>query len=250
MEAILKMETRTKRRIPVGKLISPLEDSRIHHDHRRLPLRDTPAYRASYTPEACSTQELLAAIIGGEDHTQAAFELLENHKDLRVMSHASVQELARIPGIGLAKAASIRAALELGRRTNLPLEDMPIIQSPEDAAEILMPRMGHLEEERLVVLALNTRNRLIGEPIEIYNGTLNASMVRVGEVFRPALKANAAAMIVAHNHPSGEVFPSPEDVALTRVIVEAGKILEVQLLDHLVIGANKYLSLKARGLGF
>jgi DNA repair protein RadC len=100
------------------------------------------------------------------------------------------------------------------------------------------------------VLPLNTRNRLIGEPIEIYNGSLNASIVRVGEVFRPALRANAAAIIIAHNHPSGDVTPSPEDVSLTRAFVEAGKMLDIAVLDHLVIGANTYLSLKAKGMGF
>ncbi|MGB2895031.1 MAG: JAB domain-containing protein, partial [Anaerolineales bacterium] len=121
---------------------------------------------------------------------------------------------------------------ELGRRMNAPDEDAPTIQSPEDAAAILIPKMGHLEKERLLVLPLNTRNRLIGEPIEVYNGSLNASIVRVGEVFRPALRANAAAIIIAHNHPSGDVTPSPEDVSLTRAFVEAGKMLDIDVLDR------------------
>jgi DNA repair protein RadC len=110
--------------------------------------------------------------------------------------------------------------------------------------------MGHLEKERLLVLPLNTRNRLIGEPIEVYSGSLNSNVVRVGKIFRPALRANSAAIIVAHNHPSGDVTPSPEDIAITRAFVEAGKMLDVELLDHIIIGPNTYMSLKEKGLGF
>ena len=229
----------------------PREDQPLPHKQRPwLPLRDTPAYRAGYNPDNCSTQELLAAVIRGPDNIPGAYSLLESFRGLRGISHADIRELTSIPGIGQAKAASIKAALELGRRMNAPDEDAPTIQSPEDAAAILIPKIGHLEKERLLVLPLNTRNRLIGEPIEVYNGSLNASIVRVGEVFRPALRANAAAIIIAHNHPSGDVTPSPEDVSLTRAFVEAGKMLDIDLLDHLVIGGNNYLSLKARGMGF
>lgn len=219
-------------------------------DRLWLPMRDTPAYRAAYSPEACTTQELLAAVIRGSQGIPGAYALLDHFRGLRAISNAAQQELMQIRGIGPARAASIKAALELGRRMNEPDEHAPTVQSPEDAAALLMPRIGHLEKERLVVLLLNTRNRLIGEPVEVYNGSLNASMVRVGEVFRPALQANAAAILIAHNHPSGEVAPSPEDVALTRAFVEAGKMLDVDLLDHLIVSSNRYISLKARGLGF
>jgi len=219
-------------------------------DRLWLPLRDRPGYRAAYTPQACSTQELLAAVIRGSKSIPGASALLDQFRSLQAISNAAQQELTQIPGIGPAGAASIKAALELGRRLSTPADDTPAIQSPEDAAALLMPRIGHLEKEHLVVLLLNTRNRLLGEPIEVYNGSLNASMVRVGEIFRPALQANAASIIVAHNHPSGDVSPSPEDVALTRAFVEAGKLLDVDVLDHLIMGANRYLSLKARGLGF
>lgn len=219
-------------------------------DRLWLPLRDRPGYRAAYTPQACSTQELLAAVIRGSKSIPGASALLDQFRSLQAISNAAQQELTQIPGIGPAGAASIKAALELGRRLSTPADDTPAIQSPEDAAALLMPRIGHLEKEHLVVLLLNTRNRLLGEPIEVYNGSLNASMVRVGEIFRPALQANAASIIIAHNHPSGDVSPSPEDVALTRAFVEAGKLLDVDVLDHLIMGANRYLSLKARGLGF
>jgi len=219
-------------------------------DRTWLPLRDTPAYRAAYTPDACTTQELLAAVIRGPNDIPGAQALLRSFRGLQAISNAAVRELTQIPGIGPAKAASIKAALALARRLTTLDEDAPIIQSPEDAAALLMPRIGHLEKEHLVVLALNTRNRLIGEPVEVYSGSLNTSLVRVGEVFRPALQANAASIIIAHNHPSGDVGPSNDDLALTRAFVEAGRLLDVEVLDHLVIAANRYISLKARGLGF
>jgi DNA repair protein RadC len=215
-----------------------------------LPLRDTPAYRAGYNPDVCSTQELLAAVLQGPENIAGAYHLLENFRGLQDISHAAVRELTQIPGIGPAKAASIKAAIELARRISVPVDESPSIQSPEDAAALLIPRMGHLEKERLLVLPLNTRNRLIGEPIEVYSGSLNSNVVRVGEIFRPALRANSAAIIVAHNHPSGDVTPSPEDIAITRAFVEAGKMLDVELLDHIIIGPNTYMSLKEKGLGF
>ena len=247
------MSTETSYPIPLPELsehVNGKQQSLRPRECPWLPLRDRPAYRAAYTPEACTTQELLAAVIGGSHSFPGALALLDQFRGLKAISSAAQQELTQIPGIGPARAASIKAALELGRRLNLPGEDAPSIQSPEAAAALLIPRIGHLEKERLVVVVLNTRNRLIGEPIEVYNGSLNASMVRVGEIFRPALQANAASIIIAHNHPSGDVSPSPEDVALTRAFVEAGRLLDVDVLDHLIISSTAYTSLKARGLGF
>lgn len=247
------MSTETSYPIPLPELsehVDGKQQSLRPCESPWLPLRDRPAYRAAYTPEACTTQELLAAVIGGSHSFPGALALLDQFRGLKAISSAAQQELTQIPGIGPARAASIKAALELGRRLSLPGEDAPSIQSPEAAAALLIPRIGHLEKERLVVVVLNTRNRLIGEPIEVYNGSLNASMVRVGEIFRPALQANAASIIIAHNHPSGDVSPSPEDVALTRAFVEAGRLLDVDVLDHLIISSTAYTSLKARGLGF
>lgn len=215
-----------------------------------LPLRDRPGYRAAYNPEACTTQELLAAVIRGPRSISGASALLDQFRGLQAISNAAQRELTQITGIGPATAASVKAALELARRLSMPAEDAPVIMTPEDAAALLIPRMGHLEKERLIVLLLNTRNRLIGEPVEVYNGSLNASLVRVGEIFRPALHANAASIIVAHNHPSLDTSASPEDIALTRAFVDAGKMLDVEVLDHLIIGGDKYVSLKARGIGF
>jgi DNA repair protein RadC len=121
----------------------PREDQPLPHKQKPwLPLRDTPAYRAGYNPDTCSTQELLAAVIRGPDNIPGAYSLLENFRGLRGISHADIRELTSIPGIGQAKAASIKAALELGRRMNAPDEDAPTIQSPEDAAAILIPKIG------------------------------------------------------------------------------------------------------------
>jgi DNA repair protein RadC len=109
--------------------------------------------------------------------------------------------------------------------------------------------MGALEREQLRVILLDTRNRLM-QIVEVYRGSLNTSLIRVGEVFRDPVRANAAAIIVAHNHPSGDPSPSAEDVAVTKAIIEAGKLLDIEVLDHLVIGHNRYVSMKAKGLGF
>lgn len=155
-----------------------------------------------------------------------------------------------VKGIGPVKAIEIKAALEIGRRlaANTP-EERPRVASPGDAANLLMSEMMFLEQEHLRLILLDTRNRVLSTPT-IYVGSLNSSVVRVGELFRAAIKENAAAFIVAHNHPSGDPSPSPEDINVTRQIVSAGKLLDIQLLDHIVIGYQRYVSLKERGLGF
>jgi DNA repair protein RadC len=124
-----------------------------------------------------------------------------------------------------------------------------VIQSPNEAAALLLYDMGALEQEHLRVMLLDTRNRLI-RTAEVYRGSLSSSVMRVGEVFRDAVRANAASIIVAHNHPSGDPTPSPEDVSVTKAIVEAGRLLDIEVLDHIVIGMNRFISLKERGLGF
>ncbi|MFN2224744.1 MAG: RadC family protein, partial [Anaerolineae bacterium] len=153
-------------------------------------------------------------------------------------------------GLGPAKVAQIKAALELGRRllAQSP-EERPQIRSPADAANMVMSEMSWLEQEHLKVMLLDTKNRVLGTPT-VYIGSLNTSMVRVGELFREAIRANCASLIVVHNHPSGDPTPSPEDVAVTRQIAEAGKLLDIELLDHLIIGQQRFVSLKERGLGF
>ncbi|MEJ2758915.1 MAG: DNA repair protein RadC, partial [Anaerolineales bacterium] len=153
-------------------------------------------------------------------------------------------------GIGRAKASAIKAAIELGRRLSLEApEERPSIGSPRDAADLVMFEMQALEKEHLRVILLDTRNHVI-EIYEVYRGSLNASVVRIPEVFTQAVRRNAASLVVVHNHPSGDPAPSPEDINITRALVQAGKLLEIEVLDHIIIGQGQYTSLKERGLGF
>ncbi|MGD8605098.1 MAG: DNA repair protein RadC [Anaerolineales bacterium] len=208
----------------------------------------------SLGPAALSNAELLAVLLGsgtrGQNAVSLAQQLLLEVGGLSGLHGAGLPELRRKRGIGPAKAAQILAAVELGRRlaTASPGE-RPTIQTPDDAASLVLYEMGALEQEHLRVMLLDTRNQL-RKTAEVYRGSLNSSLIRVGEVFREAVRINAAAIVVVHNHPSGDPTPSPEDVAVTRAIVEAGKLLDIEVLDHLVIGKGQYISLKARGLGF
>jgi DNA repair protein RadC len=203
---------------------------------------------------AVSTAELLAIILRvgapGENVLRLAERLLITFKDLPGLARASIAELTEVKGVGPAKAVEIKAALEIGRRllTTAP-EEKPRITSPADAANLLMSEMCFLEKEHLRLILMDTRSRVLSTPT-IYIGSLNTSVVRIGELFRAAIKENAAAFIVAHNHPSGDPSPSPEDVSVTRQIVQAGALLNIEVLDHIVIGHNRFVSLKERGLGF
>jgi DNA repair protein RadC len=205
-------------------------------------------------PQSLSNAELIAILlrvgVQGENAVQVGQRLLQNLGGVTGLHSASLDEVKAEHGIGPAKAAQIKAAIELGRRLTVesPAE-RPTINSPDDAAALVQYEMSGLEQEELRVICLNTRNRV--QKIEtVYRGSLNSSQVRVGEVFKGAIRRNVAAIIVVHNHPSGDPSPSPDDVAITRAIVEAGQLLDVQVLDHLVIGQGCFVSLKERGLGF
>ncbi|HMN61263.1 MAG TPA: DNA repair protein RadC, partial [Anaerolinea sp.] len=178
-----------------------------------------------------------------------AERLISQFGTMQKIAQAHVSEIARVDGIGNQTALRIKAALALGRKLLQPEDDRPVIHSPSDAAQILMPLLAHREQEYLVVVALDTRNRVL-DVVEVYHGSLNSSMVRVGELFKPALQRNAAGVVIAHNHPSTDPTPSPEDVSVTRAIVQAGKLLDISVLDHLVIGLSRWVSLKEKGMGF
>jgi DNA repair protein RadC len=204
--------------------------------------------------QALSDAELLAILlrvgVPGENAVEVGQRLLQELGGLTGIHRAAFDEVLGQHGIGPAKAAQIKAAIELGRRMAAASpEDRPVVHSPADAANLVLYEMGALEQEELRVVLLDTRNRVISV-VPVYRGSVNNSQVRVGELFKAAIRANSASLIVIHNHPSGDPTPSPEDVAITRSIVQAGKLLDIDVLDHLVIGRGKYVSLKERGLGF
>lgn len=216
---------------------------------KTLPLREQPAYRVSQNASACSQIELLAAVIGGPKQIEIAEALLGHFQgDLHRVYQAHVTEIANVRGIGQNTAARIKAALNLGLRLSLPIEERPTINSPGDAAALVQPEMSLLETEHLRVILLDTRNHVL-DIVEVYQGSVNSSQVRVGEVFKQAVRRNSAAVIICHNHPSGDPTPSPDDVAVTRAFVQAGKLLDTEVLDHLVLG-KRWVSMKERGLGF
>lgn len=216
---------------------------------------DRPRERlASLGPQALSNAELIAILlrvgVPGENAVQVGQRLLQKFGGISGIHRAPFADLISQHGIGEAKAAQLKAAIELGRRLTLESPDeRPTINSPADAAALVMYEMSALEQEHLRVMLLDRRNRVL-DVGELYRGSTSSAQVRVGEVFREAIRKNASALIVIHNHPSGDPTPSPDDVALTRAIVQAGKMIDVDVLDHLVIGQGRWVSLKERGLGF
>ena len=204
-------------------------------------------------PRSLSNAELLAILlrtgVTGENAVQVAQRLLDSFGGVTGLHRAAFEEVCSQHGIGTAKAAQIKAALELGYRMKQESFEKVAIHSPEEAVQLILHDMSVLEQEELWVILVDTRNQLISIE-DIYRGSLNSSQVRVGELFKNAIRRNAASIIVAHNHPSGDPTPSPDDIAVTRAIVEAGKLLDVDVLDHLVIGSGKFVSMKQRGLGF
>ena len=220
-----------------------------------LPAEERPRERlVHYGATALSNAELLAIILRtggrGENVIQMAQRLLADWEGLPGLARVSFAELSAMKGMGTAKAAEIKACLEIGRRLMLASpNERPQIASPADGAALLMMDMAHLEQEHLRLLLLDTKNRVLAMPT-VYQGNVNTTVVRVAELFREAIRHNATALIVAHNHPSGDPTPSPEDVHMTRQIVQAGELLGIQVLDHLVIGSNRFVSLKERRLGF
>ena len=203
---------------------------------------------------AASARELLAILLRiGPPNVGVlllADELLRRFGGLAGLARADLQELQQVHGIGEVKAIEIKAALELGKRLVLSNPDQkPLIKTPADAAQLLMADMGLLDQEEVRTLLLDSRNRVVSTQM-IYRGTLNAANMRVGEIFRDAIRHSGASLILAHNHPSGDPSPSADDVLVTRELIKAGKLLDIEVLDHLVIAHNRYVSLKEQGLGF
>lgn len=217
-----------------------------------VPKEDRPRERLlKLGSEYLSNQELLAILLvsgtKNESVMQLSNRLLMHFEGLKLLADATIEELTAIKGIGLAKGVLILASIELGRRMNeYKPNERYVIRSPEDGADYVMEEMRTLKQEHFVVLFLNTKNQIIHQQT-IFIGSLNASIVHPREVYREAVKRSAASIICAHNHPSGDPTPSQEDIHVTRRLVESGKMIGIEVLDHLIIGDRKFISLKEKG---
>ena len=225
------------------------------HRLRDLPPEERPRERLARRGAAgLSAAELIGLVWGsgspGRSAVAVATEALAAAGSLSNLAAASPPELEAIPGIGGARAAQLAAAFELGRRL---LADWPVgrltVRAPRDLADRLILQMGRLEREELRVVLLNTRNAVLA--IEtVYRGNVSTALVRVGELFCDAIRQHAAGLILVHNHPSGDPAPSPDDLHLTAEAVAAGRLLDVPVLDHLIIGHEAFSSLRDRGIPF
>ena len=224
----------------------PLMIKELPSDERpREKLRDNGA-------QVMSNSELLAILLrsGNQDESalRLAEHLLERQGGLAGLGGATAEALEQVKGIGEAKASTVLAAIELGRRVALlePAQRLTI-KTPDDVAALLLPRFRYESREHFLAVLLSTKNHVLKTAV-ISIGSLNASIVHPRELFREAINCRAAAVILAHNHPSGDPTPSPEDVALTRKLVEAGSLLDIPVLDHLILGDGKFISLKEKGI--
>ncbi len=222
---------------------------------REIPVDERPRERLALRGVAgLSSAELIALLWGsgsrGRSAVDLASEALARHDGLTGLARATDAELETLPGVGAAKAAQLTAAFELGRRL---LADWPsarwTIRSPRDVADRLILQMGRLEREELRVVLLNTKNVVL-RVATVYQGNVSSALVRVGELFRDAVRLNATGLILVHNHPSGDPAPSPDDLHLTAEAQAAGRLLDIEVLDHLVIGHDAWVSLRDRGVAF
>jgi len=226
-----------------------------HARIRDLPSGDRPRERLRDAgASSLSNQELLAILLrtGGarESALAMASRLLVRFDGLAGLARSSFAELCAERGLGEAKAAQVKAALELGKRlaASQP-QERPMVHGPEDVANLLQAEMGLLDQEHLRVVLLNTRNHVLGLQ-EVYRGSVHTAVVRIGELFREALRRNAPSLILVHNHPSGDPTPSAEDIAMTKQAIEAGALLDVDVLDHIVLAHGRFESMKRLKAGF
>lgn len=219
-----------------------------------LPISERPREKAQrHGMQQLSNAELLAILLQTGTRRESALELAnrllgQTQSGLSELSHFTLRQLMELPGIGPAKATTLQACFEIGRRQQLVVaESAPRMNSPEAVADRVRGRLAHLRREVFLVLQLNVKNDVIAEEI-VSQGTINSSIVHPREVFQTAIKNGAAAIIVTHNHPSGDPSPSDEDIQVTKRLVETGKIIGIPLLDHVIIGRGDCFSLKAHGM--
>lgn len=222
---------------------------------RELPVAERPRERlCSHGPAALSAPELLAVLLGSGGPAGSSIDmaegLLDRHGTLGDLARADLLELTGIRGVGTARAAQLLAAFEIGRRSlSGPTGSGWTIRAPRDICDRLLPEMGRLEREELRVLLLNTKNVVLRQ-VTVYQGNVSAALVRVAELFRDAVRIHASGVIVVHNHPSGDPEPSPDDLHLTAEAIAAGRLLDIALLDHVILAADSYVSLRDRGISF
>jgi len=219
-----------------------------------LPVSERPRERLQkFGAEALSASEILALILGrgiaGESVMTTVQRLLSQFGNLKGIAGASVEELSQVRGIGLAKAAQIKAAFELANRLEGYAEvgKKPLVKTPDDVAGLVRGRLKDKKKEHFLALLLDTRGQLI-KVSEISVGSLDGSIVHPREVFKEAISASAASVIFVHNHPSGDPTPSEDDIKLTKRLAEAGEIMGIDVLDHIIIGDKEHLSLKRKDL--
>ncbi|EYE88457.1 hypothetical protein Q428_07695 [Fervidicella metallireducens AeB] len=218
-----------------------------------IPVEDRPRERLiKYGAEVLSNAELLAIILRTGTKSESAINIanriLSSKDGLEFLVNSSVQELSSIKGIGDAKAAQIKAAIEIGKRMRNYRSDKKFkITSPADAAELVLEDLRYLKKEYLRVIFLNTKNIVI-DVKDLSIGSLSSSIVHPREVFCEAIKKSTSSIIITHNHPSGDPTPSQEDINITKRLCEAGKIIGIEILDHLIIGDGCYISLKEKGI--
>ncbi|MCX6911020.1 MAG: DNA repair protein RadC [Verrucomicrobia bacterium] len=223
-----------------------------------LPLSERPREKLhALGAERLDTAELIAILLrtgtGGRSAIEIGRDLLAQFQTIEQLAAASVEELSTIKGVGLAKAVQLKAAFALASRLPASRVARPLLRTPRDVADRLREEMQHFEVEEFHVLLLDTKNRLLRD-LKVSKGTLNASLVHPREVFREAVRAGAASVILVHNHPSGDPTPSSDDIKITRELVEAGRVLKIEVIDHIIVGqrdsgrTEDFVSLKEMGL--